>query len=106
VSYHSCDHLKEDGVPCGSPALRGEKLCFFHHRDHKRHQYADAVIRRADVLGPRLPRMKSLGEIQSALYKVMIAILDFRVSPRRAGARLFDLQQASLAFRKPHRKRN
>jgi len=57
-------------------------------------------------LAPRLPRMKSLGEIQSALYKVMIAILDFRVSPRRAGARLFDLQQASLAFRKPHRKRN
>ena len=68
MSYRSCDHLKEDGVPCGSPALRGEKLCFFHHRDHKRHQYADAVIRRADVLGPppapyEVPRRNPVGAL-------------------------------------------
>ena len=52
MSFRACDHLKLDGVPCGSPALRGKKLCYYHHRDHKRSQYAAGVVRRADVLGP------------------------------------------------------
>jgi hypothetical protein len=60
MSLRTCDHLKEDGVPCDSPALRGKKLCFYNHRDHKRRQFAAGVIRRADVLGPHLLRMKSL----------------------------------------------
>ena len=27
-----CRHVKEDGVPCGSPPLRGENYCHFHLR--------------------------------------------------------------------------
>jgi hypothetical protein len=27
-----CTHIKVNGVPCGSPALRGEVLCYFHQR--------------------------------------------------------------------------
>lgn len=27
-----CSHIKVDGVPCGSPALRGEVFCYFHQR--------------------------------------------------------------------------
>ena len=103
MSFRTCDHLKEDGVPCGSPALRGKKLCYFHQRDYKRSQYAAGVVRRADVLGPRLPRMKSLADIQAALYEVMNALGAHRVPLRRAGARLFDLQQAAEALRDPHR---
>jgi hypothetical protein len=26
----TCDHLKEDGVYCDSPALRGQNFCYFH----------------------------------------------------------------------------
>ena len=52
MSFRTCDHLKQDGVYCNSPALRGKKLCYYHHRDHKRSQYAAGVVRRADVLGP------------------------------------------------------
>ena len=63
MSIPLCGHLKQDGVPCGSPALHGKKLCYFHLREHKRSQYAAAVIRRADVLGPKLPPMKSLADI-------------------------------------------
>jgi hypothetical protein len=86
----TCDHLKEDGVLCGSPALRGKKLCYFHQRDHKRSQYAAGAIRRADVLGSRLPRIKSLADIQVALYEVMTAVVSNRVSHLRAGRILFD----------------
>ncbi len=101
MSFRTCDHLKQDGVPCGSPALRGKKLCYFHQRDHKRRQYAASVVRRADILGPRLPRMKSPADIQVALYEVLRALADRRVPLRRAGAILFGLQQAAATFHKP-----
>jgi hypothetical protein len=102
MSYRTCDHLKEDGVSCGSPALRGKKLCYYHRRDYKRRQYAAAVIRHADALGPRLPRMKSLIDIQAALDEVLNALAAHRVSHQRAGARLFDLQRAAGSLTKPN----
>jgi len=106
MSYRTCNYPKPDGVPSGSPALRDEKLCYFHHRDHERSQYSANAIRRADVLGPRLPRMNSLADIQAALYKVMNAIVDHRVSYRRAGRILFDLEQAAAPMRQPNSAEN
>ena len=103
MSYRTCDHQKEDGVLCGSPALRGKKLCYFHQRDHKRTQYVAGVIRRADVLGPRLPPMKSLADVQAALREVFNALAANRVPLQRAGRVLFDLQQAAVALRQPSR---
>ena len=101
MSVPTCSHLKPDGIPCGSPALRGKKLCYFHQRDHKRQQYAAGVIRRADVLGPRLPRMKSLADVQAALGEVLTALAAGRVPHQRAGRILYDLQQAGVALRTP-----
>ncbi len=102
MSVRICNFPKPDGSPYGSPALRGKKFCYFHQRDRKRHQYAAGVIRRADVLGPRLPPMKSLDDIQLALDQVFIALVAQRVPQQRAGRVLFNLQQASLALRKPN----
>ena len=79
MPFRTCDHRKIDGVPCGCPALRGKQLCYYHQRDHKRSQYAAGVIRRADVLGPRLPPMKSLADIQLALGEVLRALAANRV---------------------------
>jgi hypothetical protein len=31
-NIRSCTHIKVNGVPCGSPALRGEVFCYFHQR--------------------------------------------------------------------------
>ena len=47
--------------------------------------------------------MKSLFDVQVALHKIMNAIVDKRIPLQRAGARLFDLQQASVALRRPNR---
>jgi len=30
--FKLCRHVKEDGIPCGSPPLRGENYCHFHLR--------------------------------------------------------------------------
>lgn len=95
MSVRICNHLKEDGIPCGSPTLRGKRLCYFHHRDQQRREFSGSIIRRADVLGPRLPRMKSLFDVQAALAEVFNAIVDHRVSNQRAGRILFGLQRAA-----------
>jgi hypothetical protein len=100
MCFRICKHLKEDGMPCGSPALRGGRLCYYHNRDQQRLEFSGSAIRRADVLGPRLPHMKSLADVQSALYEVITALATDRVSTRRAGRILFDLEQAALPFRR------
>ena len=106
MSFRTCDHLKADGIPCGSPALRGKKLCYYHHRDQKRLEYSVSAIRRADVLGPRLPRMKSRADIQMALGEIFLALADRRIPLQRASARLYDLQQATASLSEYQSARN
>lgn len=31
-AVRTCTHIKVNGIPCGSPALRGEQFCYFHKR--------------------------------------------------------------------------
>lgn len=31
-NYKVCEHIKDDGVRCGSPALRGKEFCYYHFR--------------------------------------------------------------------------
>ncbi len=101
MPFRICNFPKPDGTPCSSPALKNKKLCYFHHRDQQRLQHIGSAIRRADVLGPRLPRMKSLADIQLALLEVMTAIAGQSISNQRAGRILFDLQQAAIPLRRP-----
>ena len=102
MSFRTCDHLKEDGTPCDSPALRGKRLCYYHRRDQQRREFSASLARRADVLGPRLPPMKSLADVQAALSEVLNALAADRVSNQRAGRILFDLEQAAIPFRQPN----
>lgn len=87
------------GKSCGSPAQLGKKFCYYHQRDHQREQRIDTAIRRANVLGPRLPPMRSLDDVLAGLNEVVRAFAEGRISDRRAGRVLFDLQQASAAIR-------
>ncbi len=101
MSYRTCDHLKEDGVRCQSPALRGKKLCFYHHRDHQRKQYIERILRLNDPLRPNAPIPRTLLGLQATLYEVLTALAGKRIHTRRAGKLLFALQQASVSLRKP-----
>jgi hypothetical protein len=101
MPYATCNHLKEDGALCGSPALRCKKLCFYHHRDHQRRQYVERIFRLNDPLRPSAPLPKTLPEIQFRLYEVMTALADDSIHTRRAGKLLFALQLASTSIRNP-----
>src|SRR5271169_3280419 len=106
MPYRICNFPKSDGNLCGSPALTGKKLCYYHQRDHQRRQYTASVVRRADVLGPMLPPMKSFYDIRAALNEVIQALAAGSISDRRAGRVLFDIQQASVALRQANKHRN
>ena len=101
MSYPTCRHLKDDGVPCGSPALRGKKFCFYHHRDHLRQQYVERILRLNDPLRPGAPLPKNRPEMQFRLYEVITALAEDSIHTRRAGKLLYALQQASKSLREP-----
>jgi hypothetical protein len=102
MSCPTCNHRKADGVLCGSPTLRGKKLCYFHQRDHRRQANIARVLRRSDPLNPHAPLPKTLPDIQVALYEIMKAVAEKRIPSKRAGVLLFSLQQQSLSLRQPH----
>jgi hypothetical protein len=100
LPYLICNFLKPDGTPCESPALPGKKLCYYHQRDRQREQRIDSSIRRADVLGPKLPPLRSLDDVLAALNEVVQALAAGTISDRRAGRVLYDIQQVSADIRR------
>ncbi len=101
MSYPTCKHRKDDGVPCGSPALRGKKLCFYHHRDRQRLKYTERILRLNDPLRPGVPLPRTIPDMQIKLYEILAALVDKRINTRRAGKLLFALQQQSISLRAP-----
>src|ERR1700690_532462 len=63
-----CQHIKVDGVQCGSPALRGERRCHFHDRWER----VDLGATGPSALGSNvLPALEDANSIQIALAEVM-----------------------------------
>ena len=103
MSILLCNYTKTDGTSCGSPALRGKKICFFHQRHRKRREYSAKIARELDVLGPRLPRMRNLSEVQAALFEIITAVAEQRIDLDRAGSHLYHLDRISQALRAPRK---
>jgi hypothetical protein len=99
MSCPTCSHRKSDGILCGSPALRGKKLCYFHQRDQVCVQQLARVRRRAETLRLHLPPLETPQDLQVALFEVLDALAADRIEPRRASALLFALQQAATVLR-------
>jgi hypothetical protein len=90
-----CQHIKINGVQCGSPALRRNRFCFFHKRFHdERIRLAADRARR----GPATfihPVLEDANSIQIALMEVMRLLLSRRIDHKTASLLLYALQTAS-----------
>lgn len=90
-----CQHIKVNGVQCGSPALRRNRFCFFHKRFHdERIRLAADRARR----GPGtfiLPVLEDANSIQVALMQIMRLLLAKQIEPKTASLLLYALQTAS-----------
>ena len=89
-----CQHIKVNGVQCGSPALHREKFCYFHQQwQEQRIQINANRARRARSV--TLPVLEDANSIQVALMQVMRLIMSGSIDSKTAGLLLYALQTAS-----------
>ena len=94
-----CRHVKEDGIACGSPALRGESYCHFHLR-YKGHRLRTwRARRRLTVSDLHLPAPDDIYAIQFSLNEVVQAVASGRLDDDEAGRILHELNLASIRLR-------
>jgi hypothetical protein len=97
-----CQHVKVNGTQCGCPALRRNKLCYFHKRHHdervqlnldrlKDGRQKDSR-RRATI---DLPVLEDANSIQVSLMQIMRPIITGQLDAKTAGLLLYALQTAS-----------
>ena len=95
-----CQHIKVNGTQCGCPALRHNKLCYFHKRHHQERVELnldrlknDRARRRKVVM--ELPVLEDANSIQVSLMQIMRLIVAGQIDGKTAGLLLYALQTAS-----------
>jgi hypothetical protein len=99
VKQYQCRHIFTDGHRCGSPCLRGEDLCYYHHTT--RRPVANPNRRPGRRSTFELPLPEDRSAIQHSIGEVLRRIASNDIDPRRAGLLLYGLQIASLNLPKP-----
>jgi hypothetical protein len=95
MSYPTCNHLKEDGVYCASPALHNQNFCYFHLDIRARRLQMARTRMRGESCRLQLPVLEDMHAVQIALTQVLDALADDRIDPKRAGLMLYALQQSA-----------
>jgi hypothetical protein len=93
-----CRHIKTKGMRCGSPAVRSHYYCYYHaqiHQHQRRHSSAEAR-----ELPLQLPPLEDAHSIQLALMEIGHAILNDRISDKKAGLLLYMVQTASINLKR------
>ncbi len=93
-----CRHIFTDGHRCGSPCLRSQDLCFYHHTAHTRPPVPTVDLSQGEHLASpfTLPIPEDRSAIQQAIGEVLSRLASNQLDPRRAGLLLYGLQIASL----------
>jgi hypothetical protein len=91
---YQCRHIFTDGHRCGSPCLRQEEFCYYHHTT--RRPIENPGRRRCRQARFDLPLPEDRGAIQSSIGEVLRRIAGNEIDSKRAGLLLYGLQIASL----------
>jgi hypothetical protein len=106
-----CQHIKVNGTQCGSPALRRNRLCYFHKRHHderielnsdrqKNDRQKRARARRAVAID--LPVFEDANSIQVSLMQITRLLIAGDIDTKTAGLVLYALQTASSNLHHTH----
>lgn len=80
-----CQHIKADGVRCGSPAIRHKNFCYVHHQ---------LRIPKPNPMR-RLPSFEDANGVQCAIMQVAEAVLQKQLDRQTANTILYALQTAA-----------
>src|ERR1035437_8071372 len=95
IEIRRCRHVKTNGTQCGSPAVKGKELCFYHERNRPQpvelymdgERYCDSQI--------VLAVFEDAHSIQTVIRQVVQLMLARRIERKEAGLLLYALQIAS-----------
>ena len=92
-----CQHWMGNSTRCGSPAMRGTRYCYSHHREHARgaRKNAERTRQRWFESAP----LEDAASVQRALMQVMTRLLSGNIGHKQAGQILYRLQTASVNLR-------
>ena len=89
ASSPACHHVHPTGRPCGSPALRGERFCFYHHPTRRPPSRARLSRTAFDV-----PAITDPEALQITLSEIIRRLADNTLDTKRASLLLLTLQMA------------
>jgi hypothetical protein len=95
IEIRRCRHVKTNGTQCGSPALKGKEMCFYHEQNQPRavelyldgERYCDSTM--------VIPVFEDAHAIQTVIRQVVQLMLARRIERKDAGLLLYALQIAS-----------
>src|ERR1035438_4171238 len=88
---YKCRHIHAAGRQCGSPALRNEEFCYFHHTTRRRKKTGG--FRYLDATEPfELPLVEDRVSALSAAAQLLCRIASNDLDLGRAGKLLYNLQ--------------
>ncbi|HTZ94906.1 MAG TPA: hypothetical protein VMB18_00820 [Terriglobales bacterium] len=95
-----CQHIKINGIQCGSPALRGQRLCFFHNRwrETRIPFNKEGALHFVDAF--ELPMLEDPESVQVAITQVLRLIIAKHIDHKTAGLLLYGLQTASCNLKR------
>ena len=99
VNISRCQHIKVNGMQCGSPALKRNRFCFFHKRWHEQRIVINSAKTRKARAALDLPVLEDANSIQVALMQVMRLLLRGQFDTKTAGMLFYALQTASSNLR-------
>jgi hypothetical protein len=79
ASIAQCTHIKLSGYRCGSPALAGQQLCYYHARLRR------GAKARLDAAIPPLLLLEDAESIQGALMQITDMLLYDQIQEKKAG---------------------
>ena len=80
-----CQHIKDNGLRCGTPALNGRHFCYYHCRAH----FPGARILTRKY---RAPIPETVASLQVALAHTMQALTSGDMTPKQANSALWSIQ--------------
>lgn len=101
MPYPTCNFRKDDGVLCGSPALRNGNYCYFHTRQMTSAYYGARAHRRRYECRFTLPALDDRSAIQDMLNYVLAALCADTIDYRCADAMLSALRMAEKELSHP-----
>ena len=93
VTIRRCQHIKVNGIQCGSPAKRNEMHCFFHEQCRLMSRQINMKFSEHGII--KLPTLEDANSIQLGLAEVMRLLVTQQIDHRTASLLLRALRIAA-----------